>query len=360
VIVGTDGLAAPPIVAAVAAAANISPSVATMILAGVGAAGGVTLEAAIDAAVGAICQAMGACTSDTFTGDSNWSVTGLKGHKSDAAPALATQQSLFCVHKGQRDDNRLWCTSLPAIGGEWTTDTLMRAGDPTNGRTFDTSKGPALAAYRGSLYCAYNNLDQGGALYYTTSTNGSTWSQPSAIPNAVAAAEPALAVFDESTLFCVFTDSDQNVLYTCSNDGTFWMQQPKPVGGSHAQEGVALADFAERLWCVFREPGGDGLYYITLEGPAVWQTVKPFPDHRTRVKPTLAAYRGTLCALYKGENDGQLWYTTFDELSQTWVPDRQAGTTITLTDGPAGRSSAAGSCASIRRSSRCSRRLSRG
>ena len=277
-IVGTDGLAAPPIVAAVAAAANISPSVATMILAGVGAAGGVTLEAAIDAAVGAICQAMGACTSDTFTGDSNWSVTGLKGHKSDAAPALATQQSLFCVHKGQRDDNRLWCTSLPAIGGEWTTDTLMRAGDPTNGRTFDTSKGPALAAYRGSLYCAYNNLDQGGALYYTTSTNGSTWSQPSAIPNAVAAAEPALAVFDESTLFCVFTDSDQNVLYTC----------------------------------------------------------------------------------YKGENDGQLWYTTFDELSQTWVPDRQAGTTITLTDGPAGRSSAAGSCASIRRSSRCSRRLSRG
>jgi hypothetical protein len=321
-IIGTDGLAAPAVVEAIVAATNaaLSAPVVTALVGGAGAGVGLAVPLAVGAAVGAICHAIpNCCSSKTFVGDDNWTVGPLApgAHKSDCPPALAVLNDvLYCVHKGQRNDNHLWCTTLDQIGGNWTADVLMRSGDPNSGPTFDTVHGPALTSFRNQLVCIYSNADKGGALYLTTCQDGIHWEAPTQLPGpCVAASEPAASVYNTDWLYYVYRDQDGDLFYANAHESLSF-SSPAPLKNCQSQSGVGLLEYAERLWCVYRGQTDDSLSYITLEG--AWLDPKPFGgDHRTTAKPALVNYRGSLMALYFGSH--LMYFATFDEPSQTWT-----------------------------------------
>src|SRR6202012_1348223 len=223
------------------------------------AAGAATLAAAVGYLIAEVCHAIpGCCSSPSGPQDLNWTKPtaidqNSSRHNSDGEPALALLgDTLYCVHQGQRDANNLWITSVTSIDATWSTDTRMRSGDPTNGPTFATLQGPALAAFQGSLYCFYNSLDQ-HMVSYTVSADGAHWSAPTTVPGALTSAEPAVTVFDERWLCCVWPDDHGALQSSLSSDGSSWTPRLKPVAGCSSTSGVGLTDFSEAVYCVFRD-----------------------------------------------------------------------------------------------------------
>ncbi len=328
-VVGPAVVASAEVTGPVAAAAGVS--LATVAGAAAIAAGAATLAAAVGYLIAEVCHAIpGCCSAPSAPQDTNWSKptpidqNTTTQHHSDGAPALAMLgDTLYCAHKGQRNDNTLWITSVTSVAGDWSADTRMRSGDPANGPTFNTLQGPALAAFSGSLYCFYNSLDQ-HTVSYTVSADGVHWSAPTTVPGASSSAEPAVTVFDGQWLCCVWPDAQSALQYSLTNDGSSWMAQPKPIPGCSSTSGVGLTEFSEAVYCVFRDGESSDLRYATLPGAQSTWSAHPFgADDRSSAKPSLVDYRGTLFALYRGDNDGVLWYATFDPPSQQWTSDQQ-------------------------------------
>ncbi|MCL2165308.1 MAG: hypothetical protein FWH55_13205, partial [Oscillospiraceae bacterium] len=133
--------------------------------------------------------------------------------------------------------------------------------------TYNTSHGPALAAYGNRLYMVYkgSNTDQ---RIWRTSFDGNNWlSSPTSFGSKFSAScGPALAVYD-GKLYMAWTDSsDERSIKIASFNGYTWTDPV--VTGANSSHGPALAVFDKKLYMAWKGNGNKGIWYATFNGNA--------------------------------------------------------------------------------------------
>ncbi|MFP2925679.1 trypsin-like peptidase domain-containing protein [Pyxidicoccus sp. 3LG] len=155
-----------------------------------------------------------------WSGDQLISTSGGTLGTSGPPTLVVFQNRLYCIREGRSDRGWLWCTST-TDGITWTTDSLI----PSNGNAFGTSGPPALATYRGLLYCVRQGRDDSGWVWCAT-FDGTNWSGDQLIPNGSDAygvtGSPALVVYND-ILYCIREGrSNSGQLWVATYDGTTW------------------------------------------------------------------------------------------------------------------------------------------
>jgi hypothetical protein len=91
-----------------------------------------------------------------------------------------------------------------------------------------TGAAPALTAFNGKLYIAYQGNDSGHAFYVTSSTDGLAWLPRPYIPGIQLGSAPAIAAF-KGKLYVAFqaNDSGHELCVVSSEDGVTWPLPPK-------------------------------------------------------------------------------------------------------------------------------------
>jgi hypothetical protein len=175
-----------------------------------------------------------------------------------------------------------------------------------------TGARPALAAFNGQLYCAYQANDATLGLTIISSADGQNWTPPLRFNNAIRlGSAPALAVFN-GALYCAFQSvapgSGGFPLYVTSTpDGVNWISPANLIPGTQLASApvLALAAFKGRLYCAYVAPPSPtllaSLCVITSIDGVNWDppTIYHLPYPLDQV--------GALCV-----NDNYLWvhYTT--------------------------------------------------
>jgi hypothetical protein len=174
-----------------------------------------------------------------------------------SAPALAAFNGvLYCAFQSNGADNSLYMTyNYPGIDA-WASPAQPIPGNFTGAR-------PALAAFNGQLYCAYQANDATLGLTIISSADGQNWTQPLRFNNVIrVGAAPALAVFN-GALYCAFQSVYQSdgwppggpLLYvTSSSDGVNWTAPAVQVPGPQLAGAPVLAAYKGRLYCAYRAP----------------------------------------------------------------------------------------------------------
>jgi hypothetical protein len=221
-----------------------------------------------------------------------------------SAPALAAFNGvLYCAFQSNGADNTLYMThNYPGIDA-WLSPAQPIPGNRTGSR-------PALAAFNGQLYCAYQANDGTDSLTIISSADGQNWTPPDSFSIQVGSA-PSLAVFN-GALYCAFQSvapgSGGFPLYVTSTpDGVNWISPANLIPGTQLASApvLALAAFKGRLYCAYVAPPSPtllaSLCVITSIDGVNWDppTIYHLPYPLDQV--------GALCV-----NDNYLWvhYTT--------------------------------------------------
>jgi len=238
------------------------------------------------------------------------------------------------------------------LGIRWSKDQPLMTGARKDGKV-GTTKTPALAMFTNVLYCVHEGFGQDGLLWYTTTSDGTTWSQDQQIKTGPKkngdvgiskTGAPALISF-KGTLYCIhegLKPDDQNdldgYLWYTTFDGTTWSEDKQLKTGHKGDGNVgtsgspALIVFQDTLYCIHEGHGQNGyLWYTTFDGTTWSQDQQIKTGGRkdgtvgTSGAPGLAIFQDTLYCLHEGyKQNGYLWYTTFD--GTTWSQDQQIKT----------------------------------
>ncbi len=186
----------------------------------------------------------------------------------------------------------------------------------------NTSGSPALATYKGKLYCVHEGRKNDGWLWYC-SFDGAKWSEDKKLPDHGTSGPPAIAEY-KGKLYCVHEEQGRGGwLWFCSFDGKEWSKDKKlPDHGTGTKKDrfprAALAVYGDLLYCVHEgqrdvSDGWGWLWYCTFDGEK-WSKDKRLPDHGTSGGAGLAVAFGALYCFHEGQ-DGQgiLWSTKFED-----------------------------------------------
>jgi hypothetical protein len=251
---------------------------------------------------------------------------------SEDGPALAGfQDKLFCVARGGGSDQSLWWMSFD---GSWST--YQQIPRPGGGAGPWSACAPALAVFQNKLYCVHRGQGDDQSLWWFT-FDGNNWSadqqipRPGGGPGPWSASGVGLAVF-QNKLYCVHRGQgpDQS-LWWFTFDGNNWsldQQIPRPGGGAGpwSAGAPALAVYQDQLYCVHRGADSDqSLWWFTFDGnnwgldqqiPGVGSIYGPW----SAAGPGLAVFQNKLYCLHRGEGPDQyLWWFSFD--GSNWSQD---------------------------------------
>ncbi|MEV0621847.1 hypothetical protein AB0I81_51605 [Nonomuraea sp. NPDC050404] len=231
-------------------------------------------------------------------------------HLTRAHPALAEFRGrLYCVYRGDQNDSLWWTVYDPARNDGWTTDRWF----PSH----FSADGPALAVFNDRLYCVHRGTGNDQHLWWTR-FDGTSWSADTRM-NAGSSRGPALATFN-GHLYCVYKsrDNDTNMWWMRFN-GTTWSAETV-FPGHRTSANPALAVFQNHLWCVHRGGGNDqNLYWTRFTGTS-WAGNPQMPGHMSSQGPALAVFNNHLYCVHRGAgNDQHLWWTRFNGTS--WSTD---------------------------------------
>jgi hypothetical protein len=225
--------------------------------------------------------------------------------KSSVGPSLTELDgTLHAAWKGESgvSDQRLFHATFN--GSKWSDKTSI---DGTQG----SSIGPALGVLVGVLYAVWKGPDGDESLSWSK-FDGSKWSSPVQIPDAVSLTGPSLAAFG-GKLWAAWRGSygDQSV-YHAAFDGSTW-SKPSKIPGAESSTGASLAPFGSNLYAAWKGESLDqNLRYASFDGTE-WSAATKIPKVGSSIGPTLAAFDQKLFAVWKGvSGDSSLWYTSFD------------------------------------------------
>jgi BNR repeat-like domain len=264
------------------------------------------------------------------------------------SPALAAfKGKLYCVHEGKGEDGWLWL-STTADGTNWSGDRYLTDKNQNKIGTSPPHKrrlgqyflhGPhaALVEFNGKLYCIHEGRGKNGKLQFTSTSDGTTWEPDRELSDGTnpiqTSGPPGLAVFNNK-LYCIHEGAgeDGSLWYTTTSDGTSWTKdiQLKNVGTSGPP---SLVEFKGKLYCFYQQPEEKKvLQYITYDGTS-WSDEITL-SQRISGSPALVVFNHKLYCFHEGEQqDGSLWFsTTFD--GTTWSNDIQLKNVAT--SGPPG------------------------
>ncbi|GGB02344.1 hypothetical protein GCM10011491_33070 [Brucella endophytica] len=161
-------------------------------------------------------------------------------------PALATYKGrLWCVYTSY-SDKKLYCVST-------SNDQDWGISHPLN---VETEKATALIAFKGRLWCMYQGA--GDVLYVTTSADGVTWSPPASTGQSSDCAPALTWEPSNDALICVYGNtkdkSSFNYMCTTVDDPKNWTA-PKPIGNGNLRasgDGAGIAYYNNSIYCVYR------------------------------------------------------------------------------------------------------------
>jgi hypothetical protein len=213
--------------------------------------------------------------------DSGGNEIGDKCQNLDAYEKLST---------GTFDVQGLWSNSsnrcVTTTSPVWTA----QATQPQAGST----RSPALTYFNGKLYAAWVGTT-GNAVFYS-SFNGKTWSSQATISGswgtALTSNPPTLAVF-KGQLYAAWTGNaaSSDIWYSTTSDGTTWSAQAT-VSGTW---GTATSDHSPSLgvnvngpllWLAYKGKGNDNVYYSALSS-GTWAAPSAVPGAATTVAPAI-------------------------------------------------------------------------
>lgn len=201
---------------------------------------------------------------------------------------------------------------------------------------------PAMAIYDDTLYCVYEGLKVGqeikrdGWLWVAFTNDGRNWLRRK-LPDHGTTGPPALAVY-RGKLYCVHEGQDnRGWLWFCSFDGEKWSKDKKMSHGVGTRRrgfpSAALVVYGGLLYCVHegqRGSSGEGwLWFCSFDGEE-WSKDKRLPKHGTSGAPGLAVYDGKIVCCFEGQNtSGRMWYATFDgdkwsKAKRALIPEKSA------------------------------------
>ncbi|GHO49826.1 tyrosinase family protein [Ktedonospora formicarum] len=220
---------------------------------------------------------------------------------SDAGPALAyihAKREAINAFRGE-DGNEDLFTSTQVAGGTWTAKSSFE----TNGQGSYKSAGElGLAWFKEKLYCVYRGPGGDEQLYVTARDQKGIWSLATPLNGSglnYSNSGAALAVYN-NTLYCVHAGArnhDDFLWWSSTTDGVTWTQDQQ-FPGSYSIARPALAVLRERLYCVHRGGrGSDGnqLHWTQLIATATglsWEVSNALPNHIIDDGPGLAIWEG--------------------------------------------------------------------
>lgn len=233
---------------------------------------------------------------------------------------------LYAAWKGEPGDDRLFYSRWSGSGA-WEAASPMASGTVSG----NTSAGPSLGVFAGSLYAAWKGEWSDPRLFFAK-FNGSTWENQKQIPNAYSDVGAALCAFSSTQLVAAWKSIDQSLWYATYN-GSTW-STPSQIPGVHSSVGPSLASLGGKVYAAWRgEDGDETLWYATYNG-TTWSGQTQIPNGSSgvvgsSVGPSLATVGSNLYAVWKGEgSDERLWYTYYD--GTKWYPQTQVGTSSSI------------------------------
>ncbi|MEU0932549.1 hypothetical protein [Embleya sp. NPDC005971] len=237
----------------------------------------------------------------------------LPRHFTSHTPALAVfRDRLVCVHRGNRNDNRLWTTTYD--GTSWGPDTLI-PGVP------EAKSGPALAVFGDRLHCLYRGeYPDRDAYLLQIAFDGTRWTDVFADPpmNARSVSGASAAAYN-GRLYCVHRGHTNEMLWVNTFDGRGWSGDT-PIPNAYSSAAPAVAVFDRKLYCVHRGHSNDnGLWVTYLDGNR-WSPDTKILNATCDRDPALVVFEGRLHCVHRGGyQDEALWQTSFD--GTRWSPD---------------------------------------
>ncbi|MFB0629537.1 hypothetical protein [Streptomyces sp. AB3(2024)] len=204
---------------------------------------------------------------------------------------------------------------FPAGTLEYVTYTGDTASAPVP-LPFKSMNFPALASFKGKLHALFLDASTQGVMW--TVLDGQTWSTPVRVHRWRSYFTPAMAVY-RGKLYCVLVaaDNESGMVWSVNEDGTSWAQTTKSRN-TYLNKAPALAAWRDQLWMV--HVGEDGMlwenYYdgtdpewsrssqhhpwrtdspvgFTAQGSTLWQATRGKGDDRQdRVDVTYAEFSG--------------------------------------------------------------------
>ncbi len=187
-------------------------------------------------------------------------------------------------------DGKSW-TSQATIQGSW-------------GQAL-TNQPPALAVFSGVLYAAWRGDGSTGSIFYSTTTNGTTWSPQATVSGtwgtATTSAAPALGVNRNVLMLAYKGRSDTNVHFTSPDAGTW--QAPSAVPGATTQVAPAIVGTPQAKYSIFTVAWTTSSQQIDTDALTAigWASIQTIPSALTEEPPRVALLNSkTVVFAYKG------------------------------------------------------------
>jgi hypothetical protein len=230
-------------------------------------------------------------------------------------PSGQTSPLLFYMCQGMYNDGSLWCNVYN--GANWI------ATYPVEGSN-TLSQAPGQVVFNNTLYCFYQGYASGsggntgnGQLWYVTSTDGSTWSDPTQVSGGFVTNSPAPVVFNSKLyVFYQYGGQGDYLYYSSSSNGTDW-DGPVRVGPCVADmwNSPAPVVFNNTLYVFFMGSSNNSvIWYATMNTSGDWcSSCTSVSGANTCDSPSAVVYGNNIYLFYNADdNDGALLYQTYD------------------------------------------------
>lgn len=173
------------------------------------------------------------------------------------------------------------------------------------------ARGQGLATFGNSLVLGYEGDDTLKRLFVTSSLNGLTFANTTAIPNQNSDRGPGLAAFG-AQLVMVYkaADSSNNVWVTFSNNGIDFIN-PVQIPGAQSTDPPAIAVYAGKLRVAYKANDSSNALWITSSADGHnWTQPQQVPNQQSLGKPALAAFGSQLFMAYRANDASNALFVT--------------------------------------------------
>jgi hypothetical protein len=237
---------------------------------------------------------------------------------------IMTTNNILCVHRSPGQSAGLFytCAAVNSADGSLTWGT-------PNAMFRSSISGAALAVFNSTVYCVYGTPE--GVLQFTTwNATTNSWNADQQVGGNMSDSTPTLVVIGSGTsasLYCIHRGySDISLYYTVTTDGTSWSAD-SPVGGIQSSGGAAAIVASSTLFVVYQDALSTNLLGSTFV-PANPTAIPPTTAYWTTgynlnsstgnplssSMPALCNLGGTTYCVHRGDgnkkNGNQIWTCT--------------------------------------------------
>jgi hypothetical protein len=251
------------------------------------------------------------------------------------SPALAAYGGdLYAAWQGESSPYHIWYSDYDSATGSWSGQSTVPSA------LTNEYAGPALAAYGGDLYAAWEGQSSPYHIWYSA-FNGTSWTAQQEVPSAEVAVEGAganvgLAAYG-GDLYLVWEGQSQDALWYSAFNGASWTTQQEVPGTGSVCSGAALASFKNQLYVAWDNGcPTNALEYTTFNGESWSSPASTGFTPNLSTAPALAVNGSDLYASW----DAPETYTPVDVLwgsfnGTKWTGGKEVPGASTYVEAPA-------------------------